>query len=100
MLRTCLQTILFFCLIFHPLAEPRCYRPDGKPVPSPGSREYMPCNQIAGTTSMCCGSNRTNPSGGLAENGGTADIYLPNGLCQNIINNGEMEYSYRRNSYS
>ncbi|RAO70580.1 uncharacterized protein BHQ10_006592 [Talaromyces amestolkiae] len=33
---------------------------------------------------MCCGTNRSNPSGGSRDNGFTADTCLENGLCQNV----------------
>ncbi|KAH8722911.1 hypothetical protein GQ44DRAFT_729061 [Phaeosphaeriaceae sp. PMI808] len=52
-----------------------CYKPDGSlntyaPV--------QPCNQVAGSFSMCCGTNHT--AKGIAK-----DVCTPNGLCQNFI---------------
>ncbi|KAJ9293795.1 hypothetical protein DTO271G3_7422 [Paecilomyces variotii] len=44
---------------------------------------------------MCCATNRTNPSGGNANDGYTADICLQNGLCMNIQNGGNTTTYWR-----
>ncbi|CRG89648.1 hypothetical protein PISL3812_06687 [Talaromyces islandicus] len=67
-------------LVAAPLAAAVCYYPNGYSEPS---TEYEPCNQYSGARSMCCGVNRSNPSGGSRENGSTADTCLRNGLCEN-----------------
>lgn len=61
-----------------------CYYPNGESVSDPA---YQPCVSYAGSTSMCCATNRTNPSGGNLANGNTVDICLENGLCED-------DYSY------
>ncbi|EED22200.1 hypothetical protein TSTA_094460 [Talaromyces stipitatus ATCC 10500] len=58
-----------------------CYRLNGDSVSDP---IFQPCGN-PGTTSMCCATNRTNPSGGNYDNGYTADVCLENGICQNKI---------------
>jgi hypothetical protein len=64
-----------------PLAAAVCYYPSGY---SEASLEYQPCNQYTGA-SMCCGTNRNNPSGSSRDNGNgnTQDKCLKNGLCSN-----------------
>jgi hypothetical protein len=44
---------------------------------------------------MCCATNRTNPSGGDANEGYTADTCLQNGLCMNIQNGGNVTTYWR-----
>src|SRR5277367_1458627 len=53
-----------------------CYNPNGSEITNPA---FQPCNQVVGTTSMCCGTNWTN--GIVAK-----DICEPNGLCLNSYN--------------
>lgn len=55
-----------------------CYKTDGSLI---SDTEYVPCNSITGTISMCCGTNRGSSSPY------TADTCLSNGLCQNIFTN-------------
>lgn len=57
-----------------------CYYPSGH---SEQSLVYQPCPASNGGTSMCCGTNRTNPYAGPASDGLTADKCLGNGLCMN-----------------
>ncbi|OKL58595.1 hypothetical protein UA08_06286 [Talaromyces atroroseus] len=71
---------IYSAFLFAPLAMAVCYYPNGY---SESSAEYQPCYNDTGRTSMCCGFNRTNPSGGSRSDGATADICLPNGLCEN-----------------
>lgn len=62
------------------LATSVCYYPNGY---SATSEVYKPCVSYSGTTSMCCATNRTNPSGGNLKDGFTADECLENGICLN-----------------
>lgn len=57
-------------LIFLRYAASTCFYPDG----SLASNAYQPCNQVAHSVSMCCGTNRPDK---------TADECLSNGLCFN-----------------
>jgi hypothetical protein len=66
------STLLFasiVCMIRH--ASAACYMINGTEITDP---VYQPCNQVAGTISMCCGKNWTTAQD---------DACLPNGLCQN-----------------
>lgn len=73
--------VLCSTLLFASLATAVCYYPNGY---SEADQSYQPCVAYSGTTSMCCGTNRSNPSGGSRDNGDTADICLENGLCENV----------------
>lgn len=57
-----------------------CYFPNGQSDPNPVNEQ---CISIEGHTSMCCATNRTNPYGGPASDGRTADRCISNGLCKN-----------------
>jgi hypothetical protein len=98
MARECLfSTLLYVPLLtvflYNGAAGAFCYRPDG----GQESLEYQPCNQVVGTASMCCATNRTNPSGGNLDDGWTVDNCLPNGLCQNeSVLNGQEAVTYWR----
>ena len=72
---------LSFIPILPQLSLAVCYYPNGY---SESDSAYQPCVAYSGTTSMCCGTNRSNPSGGSRNNGFTADTCLENGLCQNV----------------
>lgn len=69
------------------ISQAQCYTPDG----DPGNNEYEPCNDYVGSNNvrMCCATNRSNPPYGPLDNGTTADLCLPNGLCLNVslVNN-------------
>ena len=63
-------------ILFTSLAAAACYNPDGSLDTDPAAQ---PCNQVVGTQSMCCNTNRTT--------GGTPpDTCEPNGLCLNRYN--------------
>ena len=55
-----------------------CYDINGTLVTT---ADYVPCNSISGTISMCCALNRGSSSPF------TPDTCLPNGLCQNVFTN-------------
>lgn len=60
-------------------ARATCYNPDGSVFGlgnAPLSLAFQPCNQVAGASSMCCGTNWT---GGVVEK----DVCHQNGLCLN-----------------
>lgn len=61
-----------------------CYFPSGAPLPSTDwfYSSMAPCN-LPGLETICCATNRTNPSGADMALGNTRDECLPNGLCQN-----------------
>lgn len=70
-----------------------CFREDGT---KDASTDYIPCNPILGTTSMCCALNRTNE----IQDNLPQDKCLPNGLCQHAHQDnhtGETFYEYWRN---
>jgi hypothetical protein len=73
---------LLISLLILPIATPFatsvCYYPNGHSETSP---DYQPCAFYNGETRMCCATNRTNPFGGDASDGLTADRCLENGLC-------------------
>lgn len=71
-----------------------CYDIHDNVITSP---DYLPCNSISGTISMCCATNR-GPS-----NVYPPDTCLPNGLCQNIFSNlttGKPDTNYWREGCS
>lgn len=76
-----LHITLSTLLAFISTAATVCYDPNGDTKSDP---IFQPCGN-SGTTSMCCASNRSNPSGGNYANGLTADVCLENGLCENKI---------------
>ncbi|CAN9480881.1 unnamed protein product [Alternaria alternata] len=61
---------------------------------------YQPCSNdtTSPLSSVCCALNRANPSGGSINDGFTADVCLPSGLCQNILTdeNGSVVTSFWR----
>ncbi|KAF2684811.1 hypothetical protein K458DRAFT_431103 [Lentithecium fluviatile CBS 122367] len=63
-----------------------CYNPDSTPTDNTAER---PCSSDPSSpfSAICCGLNRTNPTGGnrsdLAWESETIDICLSNGLCEN-----------------
>jgi hypothetical protein len=71
------QSNLYILLTLISSVTATCYNADGDSVSDP---IFQSCGN-----SMCCGTNRTNPSGGNNDNGLTADICLENGLCENKI---------------
>lgn len=72
-----LYTLLYILLASITSVTATCYDPNGDIESDP---IFQPCGN-----SMCCATNRTNPSGGNYANGYTADICLENGLCENKI---------------
>lgn len=72
---------LFSYIISAPLVSSLCYTPGGK---QQATLEYQACPYSNGVASMCCATNRTNPSGGNLSEAYTADSCLSNGLCQNV----------------
>ena len=65
-------------LLFATVVSALCYDINGGLITH---TDFLPCNSISGTISMCCATNR-GPSSSL-----TPDTCLPNGLCQNIFTN-------------
>ncbi|KAF2098564.1 hypothetical protein NA57DRAFT_75804 [Rhizodiscina lignyota] len=80
-------------------AVPICYAPDNT---IQNNLEQLPCNQVLGTTSMCCATNRTvAPGEGDNAFNKSRDICLPNGLCQFIYRNESGQFvQYARNGCS
>ncbi|KAF2471166.1 uncharacterized protein BDR25DRAFT_367896 [Lindgomyces ingoldianus] len=78
-----------------------CYISNGSAVFNwDANSVYQPCSNDSSNvlSTICCATNRNNPSGGNIANGFTADICLPSGLCQNILTDsgGNKIYAYWR----
>jgi len=78
-----------------------CYNPNGTAVYGwDAGSIYQPCSNdtTSPLSSVCCALNRANPSGGSINDGFTADVCLPSGLCQNILTdeNGSVMTSFWR----
>lgn len=77
-----------------------CYRPDGTSLNGTEAWHFEPCVSDSDVVSMCCQTNRTNPPGGPLSAGLTADICLPNGMCQNSIMLAKDSGSYTYYKYT
>lgn len=100
-----ISTPLSFLVVFSSFLVSRvqcmCYAQNGSAVFNWGPRSiYQPCSNDTSNplSTICCATNRSNPPGGSIDDGFTADICLPSGLCQNILtdSDGSTVYSYWR----
>lgn len=66
-------------IIFPSTSAQTCYYPNSTIFND--TTDFLPCPQ-PGLETICCGLNRTNPSGGKKSDGMTTNVCLPNGLCQ------------------
>lgn len=69
-----------------------CHYANGSALREP--TDQAPCN-LDGVRTICCATNRTNPSGGSLEDGATQDKCLPNGLCRNDFYDPEADEDKR-----
>ncbi|KAL4882156.1 hypothetical protein BJY04DRAFT_217478 [Aspergillus karnatakaensis] len=74
--------IYILALLFLPATlQAVCYLPNGIPDLDDVNQ---PCITDSDEVSMCCATNRTNPSGGFLSDGRVSDVCMQNGLCKNI----------------
>lgn len=80
------------------VVQSTCYLPNGTAHDDPGTG-LCSADPSSPLRNVCCHTRWANPSGGDVKNGPTADICLPNGLCENRGNSsipGEEQAEWTR----